>query len=201
MNTTVLLSHLKFSSSSSSLLTRKKTYFEFAHQVNFAFQFLRQKFVIFSQFLFDDHIKSRLYRDIKFFKENREGLNNRYPYDRAHKFNKEIRKLGTVNQTMTYLDSFRTLITEIGNAMGYVRMVRSGGFNNVSNGIKFVPDLENILPFDELTPKDKVSSETVEAARFLMNFFSFFDFFPFFLLFIQLKILVFLLLMLEILTM
>lgn len=85
--------------------------------VNFIYQFLRQKFVVFSQFLYDDHIKSRLYRDIKYFKENKDQLNNRYPYDRAFKFNKDIRKLGLVDQKYSYLDQFRILITEIGNSI------------------------------------------------------------------------------------
>ena len=30
---------------------------------------------MFSQFLFDEHIKSRLMKDIKFFKENKDKLN------------------------------------------------------------------------------------------------------------------------------
>jgi len=62
--------------------------------VNFIYQFLRQKFVIFSQFLYDDHIKSRLIRDIRYFKENKDSLGNRYPMERAQQFNKEIKKLG-----------------------------------------------------------------------------------------------------------
>jgi WASH complex subunit 7 len=46
-------------------------------QVNFTYQYLRQKFYMFSQFLFDEHIKSRLMKDIKFFKENKDRLNQR----------------------------------------------------------------------------------------------------------------------------
>eukprot|EP01114_Cavostelium_apophysatum_P015887 TRINITY_DN4419_c1_g1_i1.p1 TRINITY_DN4419_c1_g1~~TRINITY_DN4419_c1_g1_i1.p1 ORF type:complete len:1166 (-),score=413.58 TRINITY_DN4419_c1_g1_i1:31-3102(-) len=133
--------------------------------VNFIFQFLKQKFVVFSQFLYDDHIKSPLYREIRFFKESREQLNNRYPYDRAAKFNKEIKKLGLTESKQSYLDQFRILITEIGNAMGYIRMIRSGGFSYVSNAIKFVPDLQDILPFEGLCRKDGLSEETSEAAR------------------------------------
>merc|ERR1719369_4667 len=38
--------------------------------VNFSYQFLRKKFGIFSQFLFDDQVKSRLAKDARFFKEN-----------------------------------------------------------------------------------------------------------------------------------
>lgn len=37
-----------------------------------------------------------------------------YPYDRAEKFNKGIRKLGLTPDGHSYLDQFRTLITQIG---------------------------------------------------------------------------------------
>ena len=40
--------------------------------VNFSYQFLRKKFIVFSQFLFDEQIKSRLTKDIRFFRENRD---------------------------------------------------------------------------------------------------------------------------------
>ena len=36
--------------------------------VNFTYQFLAQKFVAFSQFLYDDHIKSRLVKEYSFSK-------------------------------------------------------------------------------------------------------------------------------------
>lgn len=56
-------------------------------------------------------------------------------------FVKDIRKLGTTPTGQSFLDQFRVLITEIGNALGYVRMVRSAGLHYCSNAITFVPDL------------------------------------------------------------
>ena len=50
-----------------------------------------------------------------------------YPYERAFKFVKDIRKLGVNESGKSFLDQFRILITEIGNALGYVRMVRAVG--------------------------------------------------------------------------
>ena len=131
--------------------------------VNFTYQFLCQKFLIFSEFLYDDHIKSRLMKDIRFFRERKDELEQRYPYDRAEKFNKDIRKLGVSDDGRTYLDQFRQLITEIGNALGYVRMVRSGVLNYVSNAIKFVPDLDDIITFE--TKSQGLSAETVAAGK------------------------------------
>lgn len=136
---------------------------------------MKQKFVIFSQFLYDDHIKSPLYRDIRFFKESKEQLGNKYPWDRALKFTKEIKKLGFVpgsndkDQKSSYLDQFRILITEIGNAIGYVRMIRNGGFNYVSNAIKFVPDLQDIVSFEELVKSANLSPDSIEAAKFVFT--------------------------------
>ena len=46
----------------------------------------------------------------------------------------------------SYLDKFREVVTEIGNAMGYIRMIRSGGLHCVANAIQFVPnDVEGSL--------------------------------------------------------
>lgn len=113
--------------------------------VNFTYQFLTKKFDIFSQFLFDEYIKSYLQREKRWYKKHREDkdVDNKYPYDRAFQFNKDIRKLGVSDSGKTFLDQFRLLITEIGNALGYVRMVRSAGMNYCSNAIKFVPDLNH----------------------------------------------------------
>lgn len=113
--------------------------------VNFTYQFLTKKFDIFSQFLFDEYIKSYLQREKRWFKKHRDDktVDNKYPFDRAFQFNKDIRKLGVSDSGKTFLDQFRLLITEIGNALGYVRMVRSAGMNHCSNAIKFVPDLNH----------------------------------------------------------
>lgn len=51
---------------------------------------------------------------------------------RAEKLNKEIKKLGAAEDGMSFLDQFRQLISEIGNALGFVRMVRMGGLQHSS---------------------------------------------------------------------
>lgn len=45
-----------------------------------------------------------------------------YPYDRAEKFNKGIRKLGVNAEGESYLDQFRTLITQIGTSIFLLRI-------------------------------------------------------------------------------
>ncbi|XP_065673596.1 WASH complex subunit 4 isoform X2 [Hydra vulgaris] len=133
--------------------------------VNFTFQFLRKKFFIFSQFLYDEHIKARLIKDIRYFKESKDECEQKYPFGRAEKFNKGIRKLGLTPDGESYLDQFRLLITQIGNAMGYIRLIRSGGIHCISNEIRFIPDLDDIVCFEELTTEAGLSMETIAAAK------------------------------------
>eukprot|EP00048_Salpingoeca_helianthica_P015476 m.226982 g.226982 ORF g.226982 m.226982 type:complete len:1195 (+) comp17088_c0_seq1:325-3909(+) len=133
--------------------------------VNFTYQFLSRKLFIFSQFLFDDHIKSRLIKDIRFFREERGKMDQRFPFERAERFTKTIRKLGVNEAGETCLDQFRALITEIGNAMGYIRLIRSGGLHCCSDAIRFVPDLDNIESFERMAQDEHLNETTVAAAR------------------------------------
>ena len=64
--------------------------------------------------MYDEHIKSRLSKDLRYFRENKEKLEQKYPYERANKFNKGIRNLGLNSEGQSYLDQFRILITHIG---------------------------------------------------------------------------------------
>ncbi|XP_033225623.1 WASH complex subunit 4 isoform X2 [Belonocnema kinseyi] len=133
--------------------------------VNFVYQFLRIKLNTFSQFLFDEHIKSRLMRDIRFIKSQRESGGSPYTYERAEKFQKGIRKLGMTADGLSYLDQFRQLITHIGNALGYVRLIRSGGLHACSNAISFLPNINSKTPFEAICKEFNYSTTTQAAAR------------------------------------
>ena len=134
--------------------------------VNSTYQFLRKKFSIFSQFLYDEQIKSRLTKDLRFFRQNLSALDHKYPFERANKFHTGIRKLGLMPDGGTYLDQFRILVTHIGNAMGYVRMIRSGGLHFVSNSIRFIPNIENEAPnFEELATLESMAKESIESGK------------------------------------
>lgn len=86
--------------------------------VNAAYQFLRQKIHIFSQCLYEEQIRSKLSRDIRTFKQMRqEETNANFPFKVAEKFKKGVKKFG-VQDGLTWLDKFRILITQIGNALG-----------------------------------------------------------------------------------
>jgi WASH complex subunit 7 len=56
-------------------------------------------------------------------------------------------------------------VTEIGNAMGFVRMIRSGGYQYISNAIKYVPDLQDVPQFQQLATTENLPQDTIEAAK------------------------------------
>ncbi|KAJ3639981.1 hypothetical protein Zmor_003307 [Zophobas morio] len=137
--------------------------------VNFTYQFLQKKFYIFSQFMFDEHIKSRLLKDMRFFSEHKVDLIQMYPYERADKFNIGIRNLGLNETGLSYLDLFRKLITQIGNAMGYVRLIRSGGRRFLADSTCFIPNLKEIDQLNELITQEEPSELTKKAANCFMS--------------------------------
>lgn len=133
--------------------------------VNFTYQFLQNKFYTFSQFMYDEQIKSRLLKDLRYFSEHKVDLNQMYPYSRADAFNHGIRKLGLNENGLTYLDLFRKLITQIGNAMGYVRLIRSGGKRCVADGTCFLPDLKSVDALNETVQDAELPELTKQAAE------------------------------------
>ncbi|XP_026472062.1 WASH complex subunit 4-like [Ctenocephalides felis] len=135
--------------------------------INLTYQFLKKKFFVFSQFLYDEHIKSRLLKDLRYFREHKTESNPMYSYDRAYNFNKAIRKLGISSTGQSYLDHFRLLITHLGNAMGYVRMIRSGGLHSCSNASVFLPVLDENKTFEELCQANCLSETVCQAAHVL----------------------------------
>ncbi|CAH2991365.1 unnamed protein product [Chilo suppressalis] len=136
--------------------------------VNFTYQFLKKKFFTFSQFMYDEHIKSRLIKDLRNFKDATSNGGNMYPYKYADKFNKGIRVLGTADDGLSYLDLFRDLISQIGNAMGYVRMIRSGGRHCCSDATVFLPNLDTTSSFKEMC-EENLGSKSVNSSENLDN--------------------------------
>jgi WASH complex subunit 7 len=134
--------------------------------VNFTYQLLKQKLFVCSQFLFDDHIKSRLIKDARYFRQEREAVGNRYPFDRAERFVRDVRKLGVSAAGLSVLDRFRQLVTEIGNAMGYVRMVRAGGLHYAATALGCAPGTVELPDLNALAAEARGEVEAQgEAAR------------------------------------
>lgn len=140
--------------------------------INFVYQFLRKKFLIFSQMIYDERVKSRLSKEMKNLRENNNSSNDKnleimYDFNRAHALSRDMKKL----DNSTLLDKIRTTITEIGNTMAYVRMIKSGICHVNSNSISYIPydDDEDELEFVSLCESDSLSKETINAAKFLQK--------------------------------
>lgn len=91
--------------------------------VNFTYQFLHKKFYIFSQYLYNEQIQSRLMKDLKSFRESnveKPEEQHIYSYEKASNFNKSIRQLGVSKNGQTSLDLFREMITQIGTGPFYM---------------------------------------------------------------------------------
>jgi WASH complex subunit 7 len=84
-----------------------------------------------------------------------------YNFDRAHRLNREIKKLDL-------LDKIRVALTEIGNTMAYVRMIKSGIFHVNSNSISYIPfDDDDAVEFMGMC--EGLSKETISAGKFLQQ--------------------------------
>ena len=137
--------------------------------VNFTYQFLAQKFHVFNQFLYDDYIRSHLSKERRWFRKHKDECDSMFPHERALAFVKDIRKLGVAENGRTFLDQFRALITEIGNALGYVRMVRSAGMHFCAEAVRFLPELEHVVNFERHAgsgaPPEAAATEADEADK------------------------------------
>eukprot|EP01125_Pyxidicula_operculata_P006596 TRINITY_DN2276_c0_g1_i2.p1 TRINITY_DN2276_c0_g1~~TRINITY_DN2276_c0_g1_i2.p1 ORF type:complete len:748 (-),score=152.51 TRINITY_DN2276_c0_g1_i2:90-2333(-) len=140
--------------------------------VSVTYQFLLDQLHRFATFLFDEMIKSRLLRDLHTFSElKKENTSDQttvvcYQVATAKKLQEYIKNLGLTPDKKTYLVKFKELITKIGNAMGYVRMIRSGGLLFTANAIQFVPDLNEISDFKEMFEADGlVGPDVISAAH------------------------------------
>lgn len=105
------------------------------------YKFLVKKLNMFNEFLYDEYIHNPLMQEQRWFRKNKEKVNNLYPYDRAEHMARNVKKLGKTSSGVYYLDKFRQLITQIGNALGYVRMIRSASLKDNANVIKYLPEI------------------------------------------------------------
>ncbi|CAD5211962.1 unnamed protein product [Bursaphelenchus okinawaensis] len=93
--------------------------------LNVAYTLLKKKLKLLSQLMFTEQIKLQLVKDIRHYRDNIDELDQMYPVRRAEKFNASVGKLGTAPNGRTYLDAFRQVLIEIGNTLGFVRMLQS----------------------------------------------------------------------------
>ena len=135
--------------------------------INTFYKFLVKKLNMFNEFLYDEFIHNPLMQEQRFYKKRKEELQNLYPYERAENMARNIKRLGTTKTGVTYLDKFRQLITHIGNALGYVRMIRSASLKDNSNLVKYMPQIVEKIKFEDVAEELGISGETFESFKIL----------------------------------
>ncbi|GMS84066.1 hypothetical protein PENTCL1PPCAC_6241 [Pristionchus entomophagus] len=107
--------------------------------VNLAYQLLRKKLSIVNEFLDDEHVKAMLNGETKYFEENRKQLRKMYPVKRAERLKNAMCDLGRVGgeEGETYFDRFRVTITQLGNALGFVRSMKAAADLVVSDALVY----------------------------------------------------------------
>lgn len=133
--------------------------------INTFYQFLVKKLNVFNEFLFDDFIRQPLMQEDRYWKKKKNKLGNMYPYERAEQMNRAIKRLGTTGKGVTYLDRFRQLITGIGNALGYVRMIRSASLKDNANFMKYIPEIVQKIKFEDVASDLDFQGETIESIK------------------------------------
>ena len=133
--------------------------------VNTFYKFLMKKLNIFNEFLYDDFISNPLLQEQRYYKKKKQELMNKYPHERAAKMMKSIKRLGTSKSGTNYLDKFRQLITHIGNALGYVRMIRSAALKDNANLVKYLPEMLQTVKFEQIAAELGIENETMEAIK------------------------------------
>ena len=135
--------------------------------INTFYKFLVKKLNIFNEFLYDEFIHNPLMQEQRFYRKNKDKLKNLYPYERAERIARDIRRLGTTKGGATYLDKFRQLITHIGNALGYVRMIKAASLKDNSNLMKYLPEVIENIRFEEVATELGIGGETIQAVKVL----------------------------------
>ncbi|WKX96668.1 hypothetical protein Q1695_012812 [Nippostrongylus brasiliensis] len=133
--------------------------------VNTTYQLLRAKFGVFNQFLRDEHIHAQLQKDIRYFQENSESLKKMYPPKRAEQFNRAFSQLSTQRDEPTHMDRFRMLITQMGNALGFVRSMSSGA-DAIASQMKAYDTIEDDIATSEADDSPlKTAKEVLQEMR------------------------------------
>ncbi|KHJ40064.1 hypothetical protein D918_09892, partial [Trichuris suis] len=96
--------------------------------MNIAYRFLTNRLRICLQLMLSRSFKSRLIREMRFIQTLPSSSIRMYPYDRAEALEQDF-KSSTDANGQTDLDRFRVFLTEIGNTLGYLRLIRTAGLN------------------------------------------------------------------------
>jgi WASH complex subunit 7 len=131
--------------------------------MNHLYKFIKKQINNFcKKFLLDDNIKNMLFREARIFERDKEKLNGFYPYDRATKLGVSLKGLA---EDENYLDTIRKRICQIGNTLGFVRMIKNASLKDNQNLLKFIPKFLDDFKFEDIAENLCMGGETMEAVK------------------------------------
>jgi len=102
----------------------------------------------FSQLMQDETLTSYLVREYRWFKKYRrkaeedESSSRKYPFERAEKFYKELSIASTREKGYNIVEKFRQLVTMLGNALAFARILRTASYSYLSKNVQYVPFID-----------------------------------------------------------
>lgn len=132
--------------------------------VNKTYQFLTQRLKVITQFILDEYIKSSLMLERRYWLDNKEKIQNKYPYERAESLCNDIKNITKTKDDQTLIDKLRGFITQVGNALAFIRTIRSSLTDFSAQNLKFFTEdntyeeiLKNINQIDIEDKNTKIS--------------------------------------------
>lgn len=127
--------------------------------VNYIYGYLRRKLEVVVEFLNDEAVKSRMLTDKQWLVDQRT-----YTWSRAVETARFVRKLGVSKDGHSFLDKLRQVVTQIGNSLGYLRLVRAAGMRSIAGSLPFA-DAGN---FHSAQSVDLGQDQAISAAQSLV---------------------------------
>ena len=127
------------------------------------YKFLRKQLSNFCKnFLLDDTIKNMLLKQAKRYNRDKEKLAGKYPFKSAQELATNLRALA---EGENYLETIRKRITQIGNTLGFVRMIKNASLKDNQNLLKYLPSLLENFAFETVANDLAIGGETLEAVK------------------------------------
>ena len=114
------------------------------------------------KFLLDDSIKNLLQKQAKKFNRDKNKLDGKYPYKWALEVAQNIK---TLAEGENYLDIIRRRITEMGNTLGFVRMIKNASLKDNQNLLKYLPKILDEVKFEDIGNQLAVGGEVFESMK------------------------------------
>jgi WASH complex subunit 7 len=134
-----------------------------ANVMNQLYKFVRRQISNFcKKFLLDESIRNLLFREAKIYNRDKDKLNGHYPYDKAYALSRTLR---TLVEDINYLETMRERITQIGNTLGFVRMIKNASLKDNQNLLKFIPSFLTDFKFEEISEDLGIEGATMEAVK------------------------------------